>query len=275
MRVLGVYPRRAVPPAPERRLNGTPGGRRPHPPGPATPPGRQLRRRLRDGTNGRQERSLGWEAGVPETREPIAAFTEEQTERLTGISKRQLRYWDQTGFFVPSLAYRNRRSPYSRLYSFRDLVSLRVINALRNEAKVPLPHLREVKEKLAQLGEPLWAKTTLYVLNRSVIFDNPETAAREEIVTGQAVLAIPLRVVSGNVELAVKSLRQRDASLIGKIERQRNIAHNAPVIAGTRVPVRSIKLFAKAGYSIEDIRREYPTLTEADIAAAIGYEAAA
>jgi uncharacterized protein (DUF433 family) len=152
---------------------------------------------------------------------------------------------------------------------------LRVVNALRNEANVTLPHLREVKEKLAHLGDLLWAKTTLYVLNRNVIFHNPETATREEILTGQAILEIPLKVVSGNVEDAVRAMRQRDTSLVGKIERQRNIAHNQPVVAGTRIPVRSIKAFSKAGYSVDDIRKEYPTLTEGDIRAAIDYDEAA
>ncbi len=206
----------------------------------------------------------------------VAAFTEDQAERLTGISKRQLRYWDSTRFFVPALAYtEDRRAPYSRLYTFRDLVCLKIINALRNEASVSLQHLREVKEKLANLGDDLWAKTTLYVLNRRVIFYNPDTDVREEVVSGQAILAIPLRVVSGNMEEAVSKLRGRDASSVGKFERQKNIAHNELVIAGTRIPVRSIKAFAEAGYSVDQINREYPTLTEADIRAAIEYDEAA
>lgn len=205
----------------------------------------------------------------------IAAFTEDQAERLTSISKRQLRYWDRTGFFVPSLAYSNRRAPYSRLYSFRDLVSLRIVNALRNEANVPLQRLREVKERLAHLGEHLWASTTLYVLNKNVIFHNPETGTREEVLSGQAILEIPLKVVSGKVEEAVRSMRQRDASLAGGIEKHRNVARNEAVLAGTRITVKSIKAFANAGYSIEQIIDEYPTLTETDILAAIAYGEAA
>ena len=88
----------------------------------------------------------------------LAAFTEAHVERLTGVSRRQLRYWDQTNFFVPSLAYSDRRAAYSRLYSFRDVVCLKIVDALRNDAGVPLPHLREVKEKLAHLGEDLWPR---------------------------------------------------------------------------------------------------------------------
>jgi uncharacterized protein (DUF433 family) len=202
----------------------------------------------------------------------ISAFTEDQAERLTGVSQRQLRYWNSTGFFAPSLMVGHPIHASGRLYSFRDLASLRVINALRNEARVPLKQLRDVKEKLAHIGDDLWAKTTLYVLNRNVILHNPEKDSREEVVSGQAVFNIELKAVSGSIEEAVRALRQRDASLIGKVERQRNVLHNQPVIAGTRVPVSSVQAFAKAGYSLEEIQKEYPTLTAEDIQVAIGYE---
>lgn len=150
-----------------------------------------------------------------------------------------------------------------------------MVSALRNDAGVPLPHLREVREKLAHLGADLWSKTTLYVLNKRVVFSNPETDRKEEVVTGQGVLQIPLRVVSGDMEAAVTALRQRDAALIGRVERHRNVMHNQAVIAGTRIPVRSIKAFADAGYSVDEIRKEYPTLTAEDILAAIRASAAA
>ena len=31
----------------------------------------------------------------------IAALSEDQVERITGLTKRQLRYWAKTGFFKP------------------------------------------------------------------------------------------------------------------------------------------------------------------------------
>ena len=205
----------------------------------------------------------------------ISAFTEDHAVRLTGISSGQLRYWDRTDFFRPTLGYENRRAAHSRVYSFRDVVCLKIVNALRNEAKVPLPHLRDVKDKLQHLGEDLWSKITLYVLNRRVVFFNPETDRKEDVVTGQGVLQIPLKVVSGDMEDAVRALWRRDKSSIGRIERHRNVASNQAVIAGTRIPVRAIKAFAEAGYSIDAIQKEYPTLTEQDIQAAIKHSAAA
>jgi uncharacterized protein (DUF433 family) len=202
----------------------------------------------------------------------VATFTEDQASKLTGISFRQLRYWDRTGFFVPSIAYDDRKQPYSRLYSFRDLVCLKILNALRNEAQVSLPHLREVKEKLAHLGEDLWARTVLYVLKRRVVFHSQDSDVLEEVVSGQAVLQIPLKVVSGTMRGAVQELRRRDTADRGRIERHRNVVRNQAVIAGTRIPVRSIKAFAEAGYSIKQIQTEYPTLTAEDIEAAISFK---
>lgn len=210
-----------------------------------------------------------------DTRKLVETFSEEMASRLTGVSVRQLRYWDKDGFFSPSLADPDRSLAYSRLYSFRDIVALKVLNALRNDAKVPLQHLREVKVTLMSLGEKLWGETTLYVHNKRVVFVNPETDTLEEVVSGQGILQIPLAIASSNMRDAINRLKQRSPDQIGKLERRRKIAHNQLVIAGTRIPVENVKAFAAEGYSIERIKLEYPTLTEADIQAAVNYADAA
>ena len=43
------------------------------------------------------------------------------------------------------------------------------------------------------------------------------------------------------------------------------------LIPGTRIPARAIKRFAKAGYSVAQILKEYPDITAADVEAAIAY----
>lgn len=202
----------------------------------------------------------------------IAAFTEGQVERLTGISQRQLRYWAQDDFFVPSLlSSEDDELPPLRMYSFRDLVCLKVINALRNDAKIPLRDLRGVKQRLSHLGDDMWAKTTLYILGKKVVFDNPETGEKEEALSGQGVLQIPLQVVTGNMEEAVRAMRRRNDDSIGKIETKRGVS-SQPVIAGTRIPVKSIKAFSEAGYSLDQIKEQYPNLTDDDIRAAIDFK---
>jgi len=82
----------------------------------------------------------------------IAAFSEDQVEKLTGITKSQLRYWDKTGFYSPSFADGNRRLAFSRIYSFKDIVALRVLGALRNQHNLSLQYLRDVSSRLGPLG---------------------------------------------------------------------------------------------------------------------------
>jgi DNA-binding transcriptional MerR regulator len=196
----------------------------------------------------------------------IGAFSEEHAERLTGVSVHQLRHWDRLGFLVPSYAAENRRSPYSRVYSFRDIVSLRVLNALRNEKGLPLQHLKQVAKKLARIDNADWSNTTLYVLGKKVVFDNPETSKREEIVSGQGVFDIPLQLVISNARQAVRDMNRRADSQAGKLTHSKFISNNEIVFAGTRISAESVERYLEAGFSDREIIAEFPDLTPADIA---------
>jgi len=201
----------------------------------------------------------------------IGAFSEDQAARLSGVSLNQLRRWDRDGFFEPRFRAEQAHVPYGRIYSFRDIVSLRVLNDLRNWKKIPLQHLRQVSEKLSHLGDTKWTATTLYVLGKRVVFEDPRTHRRHEIVSGQHVLDIPLRVVIASTRQAISELNNRD-DRVGKIIRKKFISQNEPVLSGTRIPVSSVRDFAEAGYSHKRILAEYPDLQEADIRAALSYK---
>jgi uncharacterized protein (DUF433 family) len=120
----------------------------------------------------------------------------------------------------------------------------------------------------------LWAETTLHVFGKKVAVRNPKSGKIEEAASGQGVL-IELNVVSADVQNAVAAMRHRRPELIGKIERRRGVVQYQPVIAGTRIPVASIRAFGETGYSHEEIREQYPSLTIDDIKAALDYEVAA
>ena len=199
----------------------------------------------------------------------VSAFSEDQVERLTGISKKQLRYWDRTGFFRPAYATENRRVAFSRVYSFRDLVSLRILNVLRNQYSVPLQHLRQVAESLDHLAEEKWTATELFVLNKRVVFVEPGTDRRREVVGGQYVIGFPLQAVVSDTRRDVERMGRRANEEIGKFERKRNVSHNALVVAGTRIPVEAVRQFSDAGYSVQEILYEYPTLSREDVEAAM------
>lgn len=203
----------------------------------------------------------------------ILAFSADHAARLTGLSKWQLADWDRAGFFKPEHASDNRREPYSRIYSFQDIVGLRTLATLRKVHKVPMRHLREVASELETHVERPWSETTLYVLNRRVYFDEPGTRNVREVSGGRQYALLPLESVANEMSKEVARLRARPPEKIGKVERHRNVAHNAWVVAGTRIPVRAIREFASVGYTPEQIVKEYPSLTISDVKAALDHAA--
>jgi DNA-binding transcriptional MerR regulator len=60
----------------------------------------------------------------------LEGFTAHQASRFTGCTARQLRYWDQIGLVRPSIRQTGGRPGVARMYSFRDLVALRVVKSL-------------------------------------------------------------------------------------------------------------------------------------------------
>lgn len=58
------------------------------------------------------------------------AFTAQQACQLTGCTAHQLRYWDRVNLVRPSVQSTGGRAGRRRLYSFRDLVALRVVKSL-------------------------------------------------------------------------------------------------------------------------------------------------
>lgn len=194
----------------------------------------------------------------------IGAFSEGQASAISGVSVYQLRDWNRSGLFRPSFGADLERVPYGRLYSFRDLVSLQILNDLRNQKGIPLSHLKQVSEKIAHLGDERWIATTLYVLGKRVVFTNPRTKLREEVVSGQRVFDIPLRVVAKNTRRKIDELSDR-SDRAGSIEKHRFVSSNRKVFAGTRVPVEGVLDYIRAGYSHAEILREFPDLTEVDL----------
>ena len=57
-------------------------------------------------------------------------YTAQQATRLTGCTPHQLRYWDKVSLVEPSIQQTGGRPGRRRLYSFRDLVALRVVRSL-------------------------------------------------------------------------------------------------------------------------------------------------
>src|SRR4051812_33382529 len=127
----------------------------------------------------------------------LVAFTPFHVCRVTGLTSRQLTYWDQTGFFSPTILDDHRRWAFGRIYSFRDLVGLRVIAIRRKKHQVPLQELRRVGQWLRAKHEEPWSSLRFGLKGRSVVFFDPGSDAFvEPRGAGQEVMTIDVQPIA-------------------------------------------------------------------------------
>lgn len=79
-------------------------------------------------------------------------FTAEQASRLSNCTHHQLRYWDRVGLVAPSIQGTGGRPGVRRLYSFRDLVALRVVRSLLDNG-MSLQRVRRAWDYLRREGD--------------------------------------------------------------------------------------------------------------------------
>jgi len=203
----------------------------------------------------------------------VQAFSAEQVRTLIGLSERQLRHYDETGFFAPQYVYDDKFGVRNRLYSFQDLVSLRTIAILRNEHHVSLQELRKVNDWLRAHHDSPWASMTFWIVDSHVIFEDLVTGHKiAGSPLGQMPLPIDMQRIAQSVRRQVDQWSQRGPDQIGHVSQNRQVVSNAPVLGGTRIPTSAIWAFHEAGYTNAGIIEEYPQLTPEDIQAAIEYE---
>lgn len=189
------------------------------------------------------------------------AFTSHEAERLAGLTPRRLQYWDETGFIRPSVsARRGRGSP--RLYSFQDLVQLRVAVQLRD--RLPLQALRRLKAKL-DVDAPFASVRFALLPGDEVLYLGPQGHYEDARRPGQIVLEfdVPIREIRSDLQRNVAALRARKGA--GRIERRRGVAGSKPVFAGTRIRPEQVVRMLEAGWTNAQILDAYPDLRPDDI----------
>lgn len=80
------------------------------------------------------------------------AFTSKQAIYLSGCTSHQLRYWDKVGLVGPSIQSSNGKPGIPKLYSFRDIVSLRVVKTLLDNG-MSIQRVRRAWDYLKRNGE--------------------------------------------------------------------------------------------------------------------------
>ena len=81
----------------------------------------------------------------------MEGFTAAQACQLTSCTPHQLRYWDKVGLVSPSIQTTDGRPGRRRIYSFRDLVGLRVVKSLLDNG-LSIQRVRRAWDYLRRTG---------------------------------------------------------------------------------------------------------------------------
>lgn len=195
-------------------------------------------------------------------------FTSRSVRVLTRLTARQLQYWDETGFLKPSISRRKGRGTL-RLYSFQDLVALRVAAELRGA--LPLQTLRRLVAYLRQLDYKLPLAELHFWVGQGTVYFREAGVTREARRPEQSLIEGTVQIREVLADLG-RQIDRLDARIPGRIERRRGVMSGKPVIAGTRIPTASIWRQVKEGLDADQVRKGYPGLTRKDIAAALAFE---
>lgn len=129
-------------------------------------------------------------------------FSGRRTAEIVGITYRQLDYWARTDLVKPSLADA-RGSGSRRLYSYRDLLELKVIKTLL-DAGLKLESVRQVFSYMRQnLGEDITAANLVISGTTSVLVRSGEELI-DVLQRGQGVLnVLPLAGVKEEIDARI------------------------------------------------------------------------
>ncbi|MGH3866077.1 MAG: DUF433 domain-containing protein [Pseudonocardiaceae bacterium] len=197
------------------------------------------------------------------------AVPRETAAKLAGLSHRQVDYWASTGLIEATVDNQVSPGRRVRLYGFVDLLALMVAAELRARG-FSLQHIRKLVRHFTSRGfdEPLtelrWA-TTGKGKRKAIYIQSPDGTWEDGMALGQIVFHELLELEP--LRRRINAVTQRDASTVGHVERRRGVMGGKPVLAGTRVPVDTVRRYLAAGRSVDDIVRAFPVLTAADVEA--------
>lgn len=142
-------------------------------------------------------------------RPDLGGFSADVAKRLTGVTYRQLVYWDKTGLVRPSIK-QARGKGSRRVYSFEDLVELRVV-ARMLASGVTLPAVRKaiafLKRHYADVTRPL-ARLTLVASGKSVLARmDDDRRMIDATANGQVVIAVAVGAIVADLGRSVVDLR--------------------------------------------------------------------
>ena len=150
------------------------------------------------------------------------AFTSRAVTEFTGISLRQLQWWDERGIVVPA------RDGHKRIYSLDDLAEVAVICELRDRG-LSLQKIRRVirflqRELGKRLVETVRAASEYHLLTdgRHIFLEDSARGVVDLLKNArQPMLSICLSDTVQRIDAEVRSTRKRNASVRHPIQARR------------------------------------------------------
>jgi DNA-binding transcriptional MerR regulator len=143
----------------------------------------------------------------------VDGFTSLQAGRFTGCTGNQLRYWDKIGLVKPTVQSTGGRPGVRRLYSFRDLVALKVVKSLL-DGGMSLQRVRRAFEYLrASAGLEEHLSSVKLVTDGQSIFKICKTDGEilDALRQGQMTFFVAIDELAGEVDQGVTEfIRDRD-----------------------------------------------------------------
>jgi predicted RNase H-like HicB family nuclease len=182
-------------------------------------------------------------------------FNTKTVSRIIGLSMRQIDYWDRTHFIKPSVS---EASGYgsTRLYSFNDLIQLKVAKTLMDKG-ISLQKIRKaisyLKKNMPEVKQPLSELRfltdgeTIFVLtrDRKVIIDT--------LKSGQLIFSLALGKIIEDLKGEVKTLRtEKKYEVTVKGKRYPVILHTDTEDGGYWIECPSLPGCASQGDTVEE-----------------------
>lgn len=196
--------------------------------------------------------------------EEMLAFTRQRVARLAGVSVERLDYWDRVNLTAATLRHRVSGPGEVRLYSYSDLLDVLIIAELeKKEYRLRKRYIRDIVNHVRKTGQRM-GQLTWAIAGSKVHFQGAdgrwEDGERSQFVAQEVLTLSPLHE-------RIKRGAAREEGTEGHLEKRRGAMGSKQVVAGTRVPVATIRRYLDEGFSVDRILRSFPVLTEEDVEA--------
>lgn len=191
----------------------------------------------------------------------VIVFTEAKVRALAGISQRQLRYWARD-LARPAVDQQLSAHRDVRLYDYDGVLTVMVLAELKQRGK-SLRYLWQVTRLIGEEG--LRFPELVFATSGSRVHFQRPTGEWQDAERNQAIDAefVPLSPLRAKVERSM----QRDPASVGKTERRRGTMGSKVLVAGTRVPVATVRRYLDRGIPVAEVLEAFPVLDREDVEA--------